>query len=100
MTRLRSNKPAVTSIQDNWNAIIEAHPLESHDPQAWLRYGTALLMTLEPGPEQHHQQQQAALAFMQARREGTGPEDVKQAQLNSVLLNLREALQLADLETA
>ncbi|MEB3362237.1 MAG: hypothetical protein VKI42_08960 [Synechococcaceae cyanobacterium] len=88
----------MASVQDNWDAIIEAHPLESHDPQAWLRYGTALLMTLEPGSEQHRQQQQAALAFMQARREGTGPEDVEQAQLNSVLLNLREALELADLK--
>jgi hypothetical protein len=88
----------VASAQDNWNAIIEAHPLESHDPQAWLRYGTALLMTLEPGSEQHHQQQQAALAFMQAQREGTTPEDVAQAQLNSVLLNLRDALKIADFD--
>lgn len=88
----------MASAQDNWNAIIEAHPLESHDPQEWLRYGTALLMTLEPGSKQHHQQQQAALAFLQARREGTGPEDVERAQLNSVLLNLREALKLANLD--
>jgi hypothetical protein len=23
----------------NWQAVIEAHPLESHEPGEWLRYG-------------------------------------------------------------
>jgi hypothetical protein len=24
-----------------WQAVIDAHPLESHDPAEWLRYGAA-----------------------------------------------------------
>lgn len=54
----------------NWQAVIEAHPLESPDAGAWLRYGQALLHTMEPGPEQGKQQQQAALAFLQAQKRG------------------------------
>lgn len=37
--------------QGNWQAVIDAHPLESHDSAEWLRYG-------------------AELAFVQAEREG------------------------------
>jgi hypothetical protein len=42
--------------QGNWQAVIAAHPLESHDPQEWLRYGVALLQTMEPGPDVGKQQ--------------------------------------------
>jgi hypothetical protein len=35
----------------NWQAVIEAHPLESHDPGEWLRYGLALLQTIQLGPD-------------------------------------------------
>lgn len=64
----------------DWRAVIDAHPLESHDPAEWLRYGAALLHTLEPGPEQGKQQQQAALAFLQAGKEGASEEAVRAAQ--------------------
>ena len=86
-----------SSDQTNWQAIIAAHPLESHEAHEWLRYGTALLMTLTPGQDQHRQQQQAALAFVQARREGAEPDAVHAAQRHSMLLNLMDALRLADL---
>ena len=33
----------------DWQAVIDAHPLESHDPSEWLRYGVALLQTIAPG---------------------------------------------------
>jgi hypothetical protein len=79
----------------DWAAVIEAHPLESHDPAEWLRYGVALLQTMEPGPEQGRQQQQAALAFVQAQKEGASAEAVAASQRQSVLLSLREALRQA-----
>ncbi len=87
----------LSSDQTNWQAIIAAHPLESHEAHEWLRYGTALLMTLTPGPDQHRLQQQAALAFVQARREGAEPDAVHAAQQHSTLLNLIDALRLAGL---
>jgi hypothetical protein len=83
--------------QHDWQAVIEAHPLESHDPAEWLRYGVALLQTLEPGPEQGRQQQQAALAFVQAQKEGATAEAVATAQRRSVLLSLEQALNLVGL---
>ena len=58
--------------QYDWQAVIAAHPLESHDPAEWLRYGVSLVQTIEPGPQQGKQQQQAALAFVQAQKEGAG----------------------------
>jgi hypothetical protein len=64
----------------NWQAVIDAHPLESHDPSEWLRYGVALLQTIEPGPDVGKQQQQAALAFVQAQKEGATAEEVGAAQ--------------------
>ena len=79
----------------DWQTVIDAHPLESHDPAEWLRYGVALLQTLTPGAEAGKQQQQAALAFVQAQREGASAEAVAAAQQQAVLLNLREALTLA-----
>jgi hypothetical protein len=54
----------------DWHTVLDAHRLESHDAAEWLRYGSALLHTLEPGPEAGKQQQQAALAFVQAQRVG------------------------------
>ncbi|MDM7938373.1 MAG: hypothetical protein QUV06_13075 [Cyanobium sp. CZS 48M] len=42
---------------------------ERGDWGSWLRYGAALLQTLEPGQEQGRQQQAAALAFLQAQRQ-------------------------------
>lgn len=83
--------------QGDWQAVIAAHPLESHDPQEWLRYGVALLQTMEPGPDVGKQQQQAALAFVQAQKEGATAEDVAAAKRQAVLLSLREALTLADI---
>ena len=82
--------------QGDWQAVIAAHPLESHDPQEWLRYGVALLQTMEPGPDVGKQQQQAALAFVQAQKEGATAEQVAAMQRQSVLLSLREALKLAE----
>jgi hypothetical protein len=35
----------------DWQAVIDAHRLESHDAAEWLRYGSALLHSLAPGPE-------------------------------------------------
>ncbi len=83
--------------QHDWQAVIAAHPLESHDPAEWLRYGVALLQTLEPGPEQGRQQQQAALAFVLAQKEGATAEVVAAAQRRSVLLSLEQALNLVGL---
>ena len=80
----------------DWQAVIEAHPLESHDPQAWLRYGVALLQTITPGPEAIQQQQQAALAFMQAQKEGANVDAVQAHQRLSVLLSLGAALEIAE----
>jgi hypothetical protein len=84
--------------QGDWQAVIEAHQLESHDPQEWLRYGVALLQTIEPGPDQgRRQQQQAALAFVQAQKQGATAEAVAEVQRHSLLLSLRQALHLAAL---
>lgn len=81
----------------DWAAVIEAHPLESHDPAEWLRYGAALLHTIEPGPQQGKQQQQAALAFEQAKREGASEEEVKEAQRQALLLQVGGGLLLSGL---
>jgi hypothetical protein len=83
--------------QGDWQAVIDAHPLESHDPAEWLRYGVALLQTLTPGAEAGKQQQQAALAFVQAQKEGASVEAVEGKMQQSVLLSLREVLTLADI---
>lgn len=81
--------------QGDWQAVIDAHPLESHDPEEWLRYGAALLHTLEPGPEQGRQQQQAALAFEQAKREGASEEDVQAMQRQALMLQVGAGLLLS-----
>ena len=84
----------------DWQAVIEAHPLESHDQGEWLRYGVALLQTIQPGPDVGKQQQQAALAFVQAQKEGASAEAVAEVQQRSVLISLAYALKLAGIETA
>ena len=78
--------------QDDWPGLIEAHPLESHDPEEWLRYGVALLQTMTPGPAAGKQQQQAALAFVQAQKEGASLDQVIAAQRDSVIISLKAAL--------
>ena len=83
----------------DWQAVINAHPLESHDPEEWLRYGVALLQTLEPGEDAAKQQQQAALVFVQAQKEGATPEDVANAQRRSAQQCLNEALAAARLHS-
>lgn len=82
----------------NWQAAIDAHLLESHDPGEWLRYGVALLQTLTPGPDVGKQQQQAALAFVQAQKEGASAEAVSAAQRCSMLLSLAQVLNLAGVQ--
>jgi hypothetical protein len=82
----------------DWQAVIEAHPLESHDPGEWLRYGVALLQTIQPGPYGGKQQQQAALAFVQAQKEGATAEAVSEAQRQSVLISLQETLTLVGMD--
>jgi hypothetical protein len=84
-------------LRGDWRAVIEGHPLESHDPGEWLRYGVALLQTIQPGPDVGKQQQQAALAFVQAQKEGATAEEVAVAQRQSVLLSLGQSLLLAGL---
>lgn len=83
--------------RNDWQAVIDAHPLESRDPAEWLRYGAALLHTIEPGPDQGRQQQQAALAFEQAKREGASDEEVQAMQRHALLLQLGGSLLLSGL---
>ena len=99
----RSRTPTMTQQafeRGDWQAVIDAHPLESHDPAEWLRYGVALLQTLTPGAEAGKQQQQAALAFLQAQKEGASAEAVAAAQRQAVLLGLSQSLQLAGMEAS
>lgn len=77
-----------------WQAVIDAHRQESHDAAEWLRDGSALLHSIEPGPKAGKQQQHAALAFVQARRVGASARAVAAAQRKAVLANLRQALEL------
>jgi hypothetical protein len=86
--------------QGDWKAVIAAHALESHDPAEWLRYGAALLHTIEPGPEQGRQQQQAALAFVQAEREGASAEAVAAVQRQVVMESLAGVFRLAGADDA
>jgi len=79
----------------DWQAVIDAHALESHDPQAWLHYGLSLLQTIQPGLDAAKQQQQAALAFVQAQKEGASAELVAKAQGQAASISLAQALLLA-----
>ena len=83
--------------EHHWQAVIDAHPLESHDPDEWLRYGVALLQTITPQGQVVHQQQQAALAFLQAMNEQATAEQITAAQHHSALLSLRDALRIAEI---
>ena len=88
-----SEKP---SSDADWQAVIAAHPLESHDPAEWLRYGVALCQVIEPSTEERQQQQQAGLAFAHAQELGASKQAVSQSQRQSTLLSLANALELAD----
>jgi chromosome segregation ATPase len=109
-TRIRQLQQQIASLErkleatgkarQNWQAVADAHPLESANAEEWLRYGTALLQTLTPGADQARQQQQAALAFLQARNHGAGDEAIRAAQRESLLISLREAMVLCGLDEA
>ncbi len=79
-----------------WQAVIDAHPLESHNSAEWLNYAAALLNTLDPGPQQAHQQQQAGLAFLQAQKAGASDQDVRRVQLDVVRDQLLKAVRLVE----
>ena len=87
-----------TNDPSSWQAVVDAHTLESHVPEDWLRYGVALLQTMKPGPDLGKQLQQAALAFVQAQKEGASAEAVATAQQHSVLISLKEALTIAGID--
>jgi hypothetical protein len=87
-----------TFERGEWQGVIAGHQLESHDPAEWLRYGVALLQTIEPGTDVGKQQQQMALAFVQAAKEGAPPEAVQAALRQSVLLSVSASLHLIGLE--
>jgi hypothetical protein len=81
-----------------WQATIDVHPLESHDPDEWLDYGIALLQTINPGPEATKQLQQAGLSFVQARNHGAREVSVEVAQRYSVVQSLCNALELISID--
>jgi hypothetical protein len=81
--------------KEKWQAVVENHALESHDPEEWLRYGIALSQLVQPSPQQRQQQQQAGLAFVQAQLLGASAEDVKDELRYSVLVGLTDALKEA-----
>ena len=88
-----------TNDSPSWQDVVNAHPLESHDPEDWLLYGVALLQTMEPGPGIGKQLQRAALAFVQAQKEGSSADAVSTAQEHSVLISLKEALTIAGIDS-
>ena len=90
----------ITSTSGDWKEVIEAHSLESHDPVEHLLYAVALLQTIKPGAQQSSLQQQAALAFLQAQKEGANAHDVADAQWHSALLSMQKALKLAGIAPA
>ena len=81
-----------------WQAVTNAHFLESQDPRAWLNYGVGLLQTIQPGPDAAKQQQQAALAFLQAEKHGASAQQVAALQWQAVQVNLRDALAACGIE--
>lgn len=84
----------------DWRAVIAAHPLESHEPAAWLRYGVALSQLIEPSAQERQQQQQVGLAFAHAEALGASQEAVALGQRQATLLSLALALELAGAGTA
>ncbi len=81
--------------REEWQAVIAAHPLESHDAAEWLRYAVALSQLIEPSAQERQQQQQAGIAFAHAEALGASHEAVTLSQRLSTLLNLANALELA-----
>ena len=79
----------------NWQAVISDHPLESHNPEEWMRYGIALLQTLKQEEDVAKHLQQTALAFLQAQKEGATAKQVAEAQRKSAHQCLRQALMSA-----
>ena len=84
----------------DWAALIAAHPLESHDPATWLRYGVALSQVIEPSDRQRQEQQQVGLALVHAEALGASREAVARSLRQATLLSLEEALTLAGAEGA
>lgn len=89
-----------TGRQAHWEAVIAAHPLESHEAAAWLRYGVALSQRIEPSAGERQQQQQVGLAFAHAEALGASKQAVDLSQRQATLLSLVEALALAGAEGA
>ena len=85
--------------QFDWEKLINAHSLESSEPTDWLNYGVALLQTLEPGGNAGNQQQQAAIAFVQALKEGATSQQVSKSLKRSALECIRCALQSTDINS-
>jgi hypothetical protein len=85
---------------ESWEALIQPQAVQGHDAATWLECGVALLQTIEQGDEACKQQQQAALAFIQAIKEGASDIEVKCAQRDSFLRSLRQALELAGIRVA
>ncbi|WP_216905118.1 hypothetical protein [Synechococcus sp. CCY 0621] len=81
--------------ESDWRAVIAAHPLESHEAAAWLRYGVALSQLIEPSAQERQQQQQAGLAFAHAEALGASKKAVALSQRQATLLGLAQALELA-----
>jgi hypothetical protein len=81
-----------------WQVTIDAHPLESHNPDEWLDYGIALLQTINPGPKATKQLQQAGLTFVQARNHGASEVSGAAAQQYSVIQSLCNALDLVSID--
>lgn len=68
----------------DWQMIIDTHAPESQDPVEWLRYGSALLNTIETEEEKaRKQQQQAAIAYERAKNEGA-PREVINAMIRAI----------------
>jgi hypothetical protein len=82
--------------QSHWDAVIAAHPLESHGAAEWLRYGVALSQRIEPSAQERQQQQQVGLAFAHAEALGASKETVALSQRQATLLSLVDALELAE----
>lgn len=92
--------PDPTGGTTDWQAVIAAHPLESHDATEWLRYGVALSQRIEPSAQERQQQQQAGLAFAHAEALGAAKEAVALSQRQATLLSLAEGLALAEAPAA
>ncbi|MCP9931913.1 hypothetical protein KBY82_14105 [Cyanobium sp. AMD-g] len=89
-----------TNWDMDWRAVIAAHPLESHEAAAWLRYGVALSQLIEPSAQERQQQQQVGLAFAHAEALGAAKQAVALSQRQATLLGLAQALELAGVGAA